>query len=74
MKQIYPIILSPEAEGGYSVSVPDLAIGTQGETISECIEMTRDAIGLLGICMQDEHHEIPVPSVIPPAHKENEKA
>jgi predicted RNase H-like HicB family nuclease/post-segregation antitoxin (ccd killing protein) len=72
MKQVYPIILSPEAEGGYSVSVPDLDIGTQGETLSECIEMARDAIGLLGICMQDEHHEIPVPSVITPAHKENE--
>ena len=72
MKQVYPIILSPEAEGGYSVSVPDLDIGTQGETLSECIEMARDAIGLLGICMQDEHREIPVPSVITPAHKENE--
>lgn len=72
MKQVYPIILFPEAEGGYSVSVPDLDIGTQGETLSECIEMARDAIGLLGICMQDEHREIPVPSVITPAHKENE--
>src|SRR5699024_9807592 len=53
MKQIYPIILTPEKEGGYSVLVPDLQIGTQGESVAECIDMARDAIGLWGICEQD---------------------
>lgn len=53
MKQVYPVILHPEAEGGFSVSVPDLDIGTQGETVAECIDMARDAIGLWGICEQD---------------------
>ena len=46
MKQVYPIVLHPESEGGFSVSVPDLNIGTQGETVAECLDMARDAIGL----------------------------
>ena len=53
MSVIFPIVLTPEKDGGYSVDVPDLQIGTQGETIAECIEMARDAIGLWGICEQD---------------------
>lgn len=65
-KLVYPIILHPEAAGGYSVDVPDLEIGTQGETIPECIDMARDAIGLWGICQQDEGRAIPAPSVLSP--------
>ena len=72
MKQIYPIILTPEKEGGYSVLVPDLQIGTQGETIAECIEMARDAIGLWGICEQDQGRAIPEASDLTPAHADNE--
>ena len=72
MKQVYPVILHPEAEGGFSVSVPDLDIGTQGETVAECIDMARDAIGLWGICEQDAGRAIPQPSVLSPAHAEGE--
>ena len=72
MKQVYPVILHPEPEGGFSVSVPDLNIGTQGETIAECIDMARDAIGLWGICEQDEGHVIPEPSGLTPEHEEGE--
>ena len=72
MKQVYPIILSPEKEGGYSVFVPDLQIGTQGETISECLDMARDAIGLWGICEQDADRDIPSASTLTPKHNENE--
>ena len=36
MKQAYPIILTP-AERGYVVSVPDLDINTEGETIADAI-------------------------------------
>lgn len=68
-KTIYPIVLHPEKEGGYSVDVPDLQIGTQGETIAECIDMARDAIGLWGICQQDDHKEIPAPSSLAPQHE-----
>ena len=72
MKQIYPIILHPEEAGGYSVCVPDLDIGTQGETVAECIDMARDAIGLWGICEQDMGRPIPPPSTLTPDHQENE--
>lgn len=71
-KLVYPIILHPETEGGYSVSVPDLNIGTQGETVAECIDMARDAIGLWGICEQDEKRPIPEPSSLTPTHSEGE--
>ena len=72
MKQVYPVILHPEPEGGFSVSVPDLNIGTQGETIAECINMARDAIGLWGICEQDEGRVIPESSGLTPEHEEGE--
>ena len=72
MKQVYPVILHPEADGGFSVSVPDLNIGTQGETVAECIDMARDASGLWGICEQDAGRAIPEPSVLSPAHEEGE--
>ena len=66
-KFVYPIVLHPESTGGYSVDVPDLQIGTQGETVAECIDMARDAIGLWGICQQDENRAIPQPSTLSPA-------
>ena len=72
MKQIYPIILTPESGGGYSVFVPDLNIGTQGETMAECIDMARDAIGLWGICEQDAERTIPTASKLSPAHTKDE--
>ena len=68
MKQVYPIILHPEPEGGFSVSIPDLQIGTQGESVVECMDMARDAIGLWGICEQDEGRSIPAPSRLAPDH------
>jgi predicted RNase H-like HicB family nuclease len=40
------MILHPEAEGGYSVEVPDISGGswTQGETVAEAIAMGEDLI------------------------------
>ena len=72
MSVIFPIVLTPEKDGGYSVDVPDLQIGTQGETIAECIEMARDAIGLWGICEQDAGRVIPSAATLAPKHLENE--
>lgn len=72
MKHVYPIILHPESEGGYSVFVPDLDIGTQGETVSECIDMARDAIGLWGICEMDDGRHIPPSAHLAPSHEDNE--
>lgn len=39
------MVLIPEAEGGYSVFVPELpGVATQGETIEEALEMAGVAI------------------------------
>lgn len=48
MPNIYfPAVFHPE-EQGYSVSVPDLeGCFTQGDTLDEAVEMTREAIGLM---------------------------
>lgn len=63
LKNSYPIILTPDA-GGYVVEIPDFAIGTQGDSIPEAMEMARDAIGLMGIDMEDDGKSLPIPSTI----------
>ena len=61
MKNAYPIILTP-AEKGFTVYVPDFDIYTQGRNLSEAMEMARDAIGLVGIDMEDDGKALPTPS------------
>ena len=47
MQRTYRVLLTPEAEGGFSVSVPALpGCFTQGETIEEAMEMAKEAINL----------------------------
>lgn len=60
MKGAYPIFME-KTKKGYYVKIPDFDIGTQGENIPDAMEMARDAIGLMGIDMQDEGKEIPEP-------------
>lgn len=72
MKQVYPIVLIPASEGGYTVHIPDLQIDTQGETVAQCIEMARDAICLWGICEQDMGRSIPSAGSLTPAHGPDE--
>ena len=72
MKAAYPIVLTPD-ENGYVVFIPDFSVNTQGDSLSEALEMARDAIGLMGIDMEDDKKELPVPSSIKSIeHKENE--
>jgi antitoxin HicB len=41
----YEVVLVPQAEGGFVVSVPDLPdVVTEGETREEALTMARDAI------------------------------
>lgn len=61
-KVAYPIILKPDQEG-YYVEIPDFDIATEGDTIAEAMEMARDAIGLMGIDMEDEGKELPEPNL-----------
>ena len=71
MKKAYPIILS-QKETFILVYVPDFEINTQGETIAEAIEMARDAIGVVGIDMEDEGESLPEPTAISEVKKEVE--
>ncbi len=61
MKDSYAIVLSP-TDDGYVVYIPDFDIGTQGKDITEAIEMARDAIGLVGITLEDENKALPTPT------------
>jgi antitoxin HicB len=61
MKQrTYRILLTPEDEGGFSVSVPALpGCFTQGETVDEAIEMAKEAITLYIESLEEDGEPIP---------------
>ncbi len=61
MKQVYPVIFTT-LDSGYMAYVPDFEINTQGDDLAQAIEMARDAIGLMGIDMEDEQTALPSPS------------
>ena len=43
----YSIVVDPDPEGGYTVTVPSLpGCVTQGEAVEECVEHAQGAIGL----------------------------
>ena len=46
------------------VFIPDFNINTQGKDVPDAIEMARDAIGLMGIDMQDNGESLPKSSGI----------
>ena len=61
MKGAYPIVLT-KTDDGYYVSIPDFDVSTQGESIADAMEMARDVIGLMGIDLEDEKKELPLPN------------
>lgn len=63
MKNAYPIIMTQGKEF-IVVYIPDFNINTQGKDLPDAIEMARDAIGLMGIDMQDDGEELPSASNI----------
>ena len=63
MKNAYPIILT-QGQKYVVVSIPDFDINTQGEDFADAMEMARDAIGLMGIDIQDDGKELPTPTPI----------
>lgn len=65
MKQVYPTFIlntNDGSEHSFLVCVPDMEIFTEGDTFADAIDMARDAIGLVGISMEDNNEELPVPS------------
>jgi len=60
-KNAYPIVLTPEEDGGYFVTIPDFGKSTQGDDIVDAMEMARYVIGYVGIGYEDDGVEIPKP-------------
>ena len=58
MKNAYPIVITQGKEF-FVVFIPDFNINTQGKDIPDAIEMARDAIGIMGIDMQDDGEALP---------------
>lgn len=63
MKAAYPVIITAAgSENAYVVDIPDFRTGTEGNSLADALEMARDAIGLLGIDMEDDGETLPEPS------------
>lgn len=69
MRKAYPIVLTQGKEY-IVVYVPDFNINTQGKDIPDAIEMARDAIGLMGIDMEDEGEALPETTAFTTVQKE----
>jgi len=61
MKAAYPVIFTKLIDG-YAAYAPDFPLDTQGNDLAEAIEMVRDAIGIVGIDMEDDKKPLPKPS------------
>jgi predicted RNase H-like HicB family nuclease len=71
MKAAFPIIMSKGKEH-IVVFVPDFNINTQGADYADAMEMARDAIGLMGIDMEDDKEALPTPSPLSEVVKEHD--
>ena len=69
MKRAYPIIMT-RGEKYIVVSVPGFEIGTQGEDIPDAMDMARDAIGIVGIDMEDSGELLPEASSLARVQKD----
>lgn len=58
MKHAYPTFIL-EGDQDYLVYVPDMDIYTEGKSMTDAIEMARDAIGLKGIDLEDDQKKLP---------------
>ncbi len=67
MKLVYPVIFTDLGDG-YMAFVPDLEINTQGDSLAHAIDMARDALGIMGIDLQDDGKPIPPPSDLKAIH------
>ena len=61
MRTAYPVIFT-KLPDGYAAYAPDFPLDTQGGDLAEAIEMARDAIGIMGIDMEDDKKPLPKPS------------
>ena len=60
MARTFRILLTPEEEGGFSVTVPSLpGCYTQGESVEEAISMAKEAISLYIESLEAEGEAVP---------------
>jgi len=71
MKVTYPIIIS-KGKKYLVVYIPDFDINTQGIDEADAMEMARDAIGIVGIDMEDANEVLPKPSMLAKIRKTSE--
>lgn len=70
MQHPYPCILTPEDEGGFSVSFPDVpAALTCGDNRAEALEMAEDALAVALGAYVDNGEDVPVPSAPSPGQE-----
>lgn len=58
MKLAYPTFIA-QHQDVYLVYIPDMEIYTEGVSVTDAIEMARDAIGLKGIDLEDSEAGLP---------------
>ena len=64
-KYIYPAIFTPEDNGKFSITFPDIdGCFTCGDNLADGIEMATDALSLMLTHYEDETREIPPASAI----------
>ena len=63
MKAVYPVLFT-KTENNILIEVPDFDILTEGENMSNAIEMARDAIEVKCVSLEDANKPIPQPSAL----------
>ena len=63
MKEIeYTVIVHEDEDGGYWTEVPSLpGTGSQGDTLEEAVENTKEAITLMVEYLRDKGEPVPIP-------------
>ena len=61
MKKAYPILIVQSGEE-FSVYAPDMGIYTDGKSVEDAIAKARDAMGFVGVCVEDDNASLPQPS------------
>lgn len=59
MKRVYTVVLIPNSSTGFTVGIPAFHNWTEGNDLYDAIRMARDAIGILGVTMEDHGETIP---------------
>lgn len=68
MKEVYPVIITPDGNGFFVVYSPDFDINTEGSTLADALDMARDAIAMTGCYRQDTGADLPGVTSLSPAH------